>query len=195
MQNQMLLDFLPLLAFFVANMLWGAQIATIVLVVATILQVAYLKITKQPIKKMHLISAGLVLVFGVITILLNDEEYLQWKSTVVLWLFAVATLISHFIGQRKPLIQHAMEKMVDLERKVFMKMSWQWIAYFVIAGLVNIVLIYSVSFDTWTYFKVFGLLIASMALVFFQMAAYVGEDNLRPEFKEANQAANNEKAK
>lgn len=187
MQNTMLLDFLPLLAFFVANMVWGPQIATIVLVVATIIQIAYLKLSNQPIKTMHWVSSGLVLVFGVITVLLNDEEYLQWKSTVVLWLFAVATLISHYIMDKKPLIERAMEKMVDLDKATYLKMSWQWVSYFMLAGALNIVLIYTVHFDTWTYFKVFGLLIASMALVFFQMAKYVGEDNLRPEFKEANE--------
>ena len=73
-----LLEFIPIILFFVAYKLYDIYIATAVVIVATIVQVAYAFIRYRKVETMQLITLGLVIVFGGATIYLHDEQYLKW---------------------------------------------------------------------------------------------------------------------
>ena len=64
---QLLFDFLPVIAFFVAYKLADIFVATMVIIIATILQVSIYWLRTRRVKPMHLATAGLVLVFGGLT--------------------------------------------------------------------------------------------------------------------------------
>ena len=95
-----LLEFIPIILFFVAYKLYDIYIATAVVIVATIVQVAYAFIRYRKVETMQLITLGLVIVFGGATIYLHDEQYLKWKFSIIEWLFGIAFLSSHFIGKK-----------------------------------------------------------------------------------------------
>ena len=83
--------------------------ATGVLIIAVLVQSVIQWMTKRKLSSMHLASAGLVLVFGGLTLLIHDKAFIMWKPTIVNWLFAAAFLASQwpqFGG--KPLVERLM---------------------------------------------------------------------------------------
>ena len=79
---QLLLEFAPLLAFFVAYQYGGIYTATAVLMVAMVLLLVINRIRTGKVTPLLAISTVLVLVFGAVTLWLRDERFIQWKPTV-----------------------------------------------------------------------------------------------------------------
>jgi intracellular septation protein len=155
---KLLLDFLPILIFFGVYKITGDLItATAVLIPVTIIQVAVVYWLTKKLEKMALITLALVIVLGGLTVLLNDGWFIMWKPTVVNWLFATAFFGSHFIGN-KPIIERLLGHAITLESKQWLTLSFAWIAFFIFAGVLNLIVAYQFSEDVWVNFKLFGLL-------------------------------------
>ena len=154
---QLLFDFLPVIAFFAGYKLSGDNIfvATGVLIAAVILQTAVQWLRHRKVSGMALVSAALVLVFGGLTLAIHDKVFIQWKVTIVNWLFASAFLASHFFGDR-PLIQRIMGENVTLARPLWLRLSWAWVAYFLAMGALNLYVAYNFAESVWVNFKLYG---------------------------------------
>lgn len=159
---QLLFDFLPIIAFFVAYKLTDIFVATGVLIVAVIVQAAVQWVRHRTVSKMALVSAVLVLVFGGLTLAIQDKVFIQWKVTVLYWLLATAFLASHVIGDR-PLIERALGEHLTVERRLWLRLSWAWIAFFLALGALNLYVAYNFSENTWVNFKLFGTLGLTLA--------------------------------
>ena len=158
---QLLFDFLPIIAFFVAYKLADIYVATITLIVATTIQMSVQWVRKRRLNPMHLVSAGLVLVFGGLTLLIHDAAFIMWKPTVVNWLFGAAFLVSFWrrLGD-KPLVQRLMSATdadFKLEAAQWRRLNWMWIAFFLVMGAVNVAVFRSFDESTWVNFKLFGM--------------------------------------
>lgn len=153
-----LFDFLPILLFFLAYKWKGIFVATAVIIVATLIQVAVQWARTRTVKPMHLITAVLVLVFGGITLLLGDEEWIKWKVTVVNWLLAAILLASAFVGTRKTAIERLLGTEIDLPAVVWRRLNAMWIGFFVVLGAINLYVMHYFSTDTWVDFKFYGVL-------------------------------------
>lgn len=151
-----LLDFLPLILFFVVYKTYGVQEAAIVLVVATLLQLIALKVLYKKIEKNQWIMGGAVVFFGLLTAYFNDLAFLKWKVTIVNLLFAAALLISQF-GFKKPLVQALLGKELKLPEPVWAKLNLGWAGFFLLCAGLNVVISEFFSDDAWANFKVFGL--------------------------------------
>jgi intracellular septation protein len=159
---QLLFDFLPIIAFFATYKLAGIYTATGVLIVAVILQSVVQWFWKRKLNTMHLISAGLVMVFGGLTLAIHDKTFIMWKPTIVNWLFGAGFLASQlkaFGG--KPMVRRLMssaEAGVDLSENSWRHLNLMWVAYFVILGIANLIVFRNFDEDTWVNFKLFGML-------------------------------------
>jgi intracellular septation protein len=157
---QALIDLAPLVAFFIAYKLGGIYIATAVLMLAMLglLLVDWLRLGRIP--PMHLLSAVLVLALGSATLLLRDPRFLKWKPTIFLWLVALASLASPWIG-RTPLAQRLLAPMVSrgesVPRATWLTLNWLWVAFFGLLGAANLWVATRASESTWVYFKVIGI--------------------------------------
>lgn len=165
---QLLFDFLPVIAFFVAYKLADIFVATAVIIVATVVQVSIHWLRTRRFNPMHIVSAGLVLAFGGLTLLIRDAEFIMWKPTVVNWLFAAAFLVSFWrrLGDR-PLIQRLMsatDAEFSLSPPLWRRLNWMWIGFFVLMGAANLVVFSHFDEATWVNFKLFGML--GLTLVF-----------------------------
>jgi intracellular septation protein len=165
---QLLFDFLPVIAFFVAYKLADIYVATLVIIVATILQVSIHWLRTRRFNPMHLVSAGFVLVFGGLTLAIRDATFIMWKPTVVNWLFAAAFLTSLWrrISDR-PLIQRMLTATgaeLQLTPTLWRRLNWMWVGFFVIMGAANLVVFNNFDEDTWVNFKLFGMF--GLTLVF-----------------------------
>ncbi|MFW1677516.1 septation protein A [Pontibacter sp. JAM-7] len=155
---KLLLDFLPVVIFFVIYKVTGDIImATAVLIPATLLQMLYTWYRTHRIETMQLVTLGLVVLLGGATILLQDKTFIQWKPTVVNWLFAIAFLGSHFIGQ-KTIVERLMGSSISLPAQVWNHLNIAWIIFFIAMGIINLFVAYSFSEDIWVDFKLFGML-------------------------------------
>ena len=154
---QLLFDFLPLIAFFAGYKLSGDNIfvATGVLIVAVIVQTAVQWIRHRKVSQMAMVSAALVLIFGALTLAIHDKLFIQWKFTIVNWLFSGAFLASHFFGER-PLIERIMGENVTLPRHQWLRLSWAWVVYFLVMGALNLYVAYNFEESVWVNFKLYG---------------------------------------
>ncbi len=171
---QLLFDFLPVIAFFVAYKFADIYVATVAIIIATVLQMSIHWLRTRSVNRMHLVSAGLVLVFGGLTLLIRDPKFIMWKPTVVNWLFAAAFLASFWrrVSDR-PMIQRLLTATgteLQLSPELWRRLNWMWVGFFAIMGAANLVVFNSVDEDTWVNFKLFGMF--GLTLVFIVAQGY-----------------------
>jgi intracellular septation protein len=152
-------------------------LATAVLIPLTALQVIVTYLLWKKVENMHVISFVLVFVLGGLTVISQDKTFIQWKPTLLNWLFAILFLGSHFIGS-KPLIERFMSKNIVLPQLVWRKLSYAWIGFFIIAGTTNLIIAFNFSEAFWVNFKLFGMLGLTLVFVIIQgvlLAPYIQE--------------------
>ena len=156
----------PLILFFAINAKWGIFTATAVLmlVVPFSLGVAWKLAGRMPV--MPMVTAALVLVFGGLTLLLNDEEFIKIKVTILYTLFGAALLIA--LRFNRLLLPVVFDAAIHLDDDGWRKLTWRWsLFFFLLAGL-NEVLRHVLSTDQWVSFKVFGILALTLVFVLTQ---------------------------
>ena len=161
---QLLFDFLPLIAFFAAYMAFDLYVATATIIVAIGLQIAYQWFRHGKVNKMLLISGALVAVFGGITLALRNPLFIQWKVTVVNWLFAVAFLGSQLFGD-KTFTERIMGQAVELEQAMWRRLNLLWVVNFAVIGALNLYVMYNYDEQIWVYFKTWGMMGLSVLMV------------------------------
>jgi intracellular septation protein len=162
------IDFIPVILFFIAYKFYDIYVATAVVIVASVLQAGYVYLTEKRIPGMLLASTGLIVLLGVATLILQDDNFIKWKPTVVNWLFAAVFIASLYIGA-KPLLQRMMEGAFEhLPLTVWQRMSWVWALFFISVGIINLWVAYTFDTDTWVNFKLFGLLAITFVFIIAQ---------------------------
>lgn len=159
-----LIDFIPLIIFFILFKTSGIFIATGALIAATAVQVALTWFIYKKVEKMQLVTFVLVAVFGGLTIFLHDENFIKWKVTIIYAIFALALLISQFMG--KPLIKSMLGKEITLPESIWLRINLAWSMFFVVCAVVNIYIAFNFPLDIWVDFKVFGLLALTLFFTF-----------------------------
>ena len=149
-------DFLPLLAFFIAYKLQGLNVAVATLMVATVLLMAGYRIAGKKVAKHMLMTSMAVLVFGGLTLAIDDPLFIKIKSTVVFSCMAVAIAVAHMLG-RNPIAAIAGHSMPHVPQSAWRRVGWQWAAFFAVVAATNLILVFTVSEQAWVNFKVFGI--------------------------------------
>ena len=98
-----LLEFVPLVLFFLAYKLQGIYVATGVLMATTVVQMAVIYALDRKLALMHKVTLVLILLFGTMTLLLRDERFIKWKPTV-LYIAMALTLAVALWGMKKNLL-------------------------------------------------------------------------------------------
>lgn len=180
---KLLFDLFPVVLFFIAYKMYDLYVATAVIIVATFIQVGYVYLRHKRVEKIHIITLVLIIILGGLTLALQDEAFIKWKPTLVNWGFALVFLGSHYIGQ-KTIIERMMSQAISLPDEIWVRLSWLWIAFFVLSGVTNLYVAYMFDTDTWVNFKLFGLM--GMTLVFiliqgFYISRYIQESDSEAE--------------
>ncbi len=160
---KLLYDFFPILLFFIAYKLYGIYAATVVAIVASFVQVGGFWLKYRRFENMHLITLALLVVFGGLTLFLQDEAFIKWKPTVINWLFGLVFLGSQFIG-KKTLVERMMGASIELPAALWARINLAWSAFFIFLGFANVYVMYNFDTDTWVNFKLFGM--TGLTLVF-----------------------------
>lgn len=135
----------------------GVFLATVVAILATVAQIGWSWLRHRKVDGMLWVSFALITVFGGATLLLQDENFIKWKPTVLYWLFALALGLGPVLFERN-FIRMMMEKQIALPDPVWARLNLGWAGFFTVMGGVNLVVAFNYSTDTWVNFKMFGTL-------------------------------------
>ena len=149
-----LFDLFPVFLFFAAFQVWDIYVATGVAIAASIVQIGWLALRRRKIDPMLWASLAIILVFGGLTLALRDKTFIQWKPTVLYWLFAAVLAGGALAGRN--LIKAMMSKQIQLPEPVWARLNWSWVAFFAVMGAANLYVAYNYSESTWVSFKLFG---------------------------------------
>ena len=165
-------DFFPLLVFFIAFKLKGIFVATGAVMVATTIQFAYLRIKGAKISGLQIFSLVLIVCLGGGTLLFQDERFLFWKPTIANTALAVAALFSLRAGSKpatQAIFEEAMgDEVAGVPPGLWRRLTLQWVAFFLLEGVVNLVVAFNFPLNTWVYFKAFGLTVMTLVMVVLQ---------------------------
>lgn len=161
--KKLIIDFFPIIIFFVVYKTHDIYTATIALIIATAIQLIYEVIRYRKVSMRKLVTFFLVLILGGATVYFHDEALIKWKVTIVNWLFGVIIIFSSCLVQ-KPIIQGLMEESINLQPRVWRCLNNIWGVFFLALGAINLFVAYTFSTDIWVNFKLFGML--GITLVF-----------------------------
>ncbi|BCV36182.1 MULTISPECIES: septation protein A [Shewanella] len=150
-----LLDFLPLVIFFAVYKFYDIYVASGALIAATALQLVVTYLLYRKLEKMHLITFAMVAVFGTLTLVFHDDTFIKWKVTIVYALFALGLGVSQLLN--KPVLKGMLGQELKVADKIWAQVTWYWVSFFIVCGIINIYVAFSLSQETWVNFKVFGL--------------------------------------
>lgn len=153
-------------------------LATVVVIAATIAQIAWVWFRHGKVDKMLWVSLVLVAVFGSLTLIFQDETFIKWKPTILYWVFAGSMGFAAVI-LKKNAIKTMLGEQLTLPEAVWSKVNLSWIAFFIFMGFLNLVIAFNFPTDVWVNFKLFGGMGLMLVFVLGQgmlLSKYVEED-------------------
>jgi intracellular septation protein len=159
---KLILDFAPLGVFFIGYKLGGLMAATVAIMVATTLSVAIIYAVERKVPLAPLISGGLVLVMGLLTVALNDPLFIKIKPTLVNLLFAAVLLIGVY-GMKRGLLKYILDIAFQLTDEGWRLLSRNWGFFFLFLAGLNEFIWRGFSEEFWVNFKVFGMMTLTIA--------------------------------
>jgi intracellular septation protein len=130
-------------------------LATMVVIVATIAQIIWVAFRHGKVDKMLWVSLVLVVVFGGMTLVFQDESFIKWKPTILYWVFAGSMSFAALV-MKKNAIKTMLGEQLTLPEPVWTKVNISWIAFFVVMGFLNLLIAFNFPTDVWVNFKLFG---------------------------------------
>jgi intracellular septation protein len=131
------------------------MLATVVVILATLAQIAVLKARGRKVDAMLWISLVLVVVLGGLTIYFHSETFIKWKPSGLYWAMGLALWLTPlFTG--KNLLKALLGEQMQLPTRIWHRLNFAWVAFFAMMGLLNLWVAYTFSTDTWVNFKLFG---------------------------------------
>ncbi|MCF6441144.1 septation protein IspZ [Pseudoalteromonas luteoviolacea] len=199
-----IVEYLPLILFFLVYKFMDIFWATGVLIVASLIQMAWQYFKEGAISQRHWIFFAIALLLGGLTILFQDEQFIMWKATIIYAALGSTLLVSHhMLGKnltKKALLgilNSAMKQMQHAEQSdnkvpkrqkaeelpipetLFAQLNLAWSALFFVIAILNLIVAYTFSLDFWVNFKVFGLMAITFIAVMLTIAKvskYLPED-------------------
>ncbi len=176
---KMLFDMFPVILFFVAYQIAGIYVATATAMAASVGQVAWAWFRHDKVDKMLWVSLAVIVVFGGATLVFQDKTFIQWKPTVLYWIFGVVLGVAGF-GFKKNFVRSMMEHQVSLPDEIWTRLLASWIAFFAVMGVLNLYVAYTFSEQAWVNFKLFGgvgLMLVFVVLQAVLLAKHVQDKN------------------
>lgn len=179
---QQFLEFFSIIAF--AIVFFATKdifLATAVLLVAITAQVSFIKVTGRILSRELKLIFWVSLIMGGITLLLRDETFIQWKTSVVNWAFALG-LFGAQLFARTSLLKKVLGAALTLQDSVWRTLTYGWAAAFATTGFVNLWVMYNYTMEVWVTFKLIGPLALNVFYIVIMVAylARIGalnEDN------------------
>ncbi|MFP6727948.1 MAG: septation protein A [Alphaproteobacteria bacterium] len=146
----------PLVLFFVTNSRAGIFWATGIFMIAICLSLSLSWMLERRLPTLPLVTGIFVMVFGGLTLVLQDELFIKLKPTIVNTLFAGILFSGLYWG--KSFLKSLMGNMFAMSDRGWRILTFRWACFFVVLAILNEIVWRNTSTDTWVSFKVFGIM-------------------------------------
>ena len=164
-----LFELLVVILFFITYVFTkNIVLATSVALVAGVIQAAFIWIKYKKLQTMQWVSLLLIVIFGGATIVFKDAHFIMWKPSILFWLLAAALLASQLLG--KNALQANMGKEITLPDAVWRKLTFAWVLFLAMMGVLNLWVAYRFTEAQWVNYKLFGSTGLLIAFVLVQTA-------------------------
>ena len=163
----------------------GIYLATLLAIVASVGQIAWVKLRGHKTDTMMWVSLGIIVLFGGATLWLHDESFIKWKPTVLYWIFAAIIFGSAVFGRN--VIKSLMNAQMELPDIAWSRLNASWGGFFAVMGVANLIVAFNFSTDAWVDFKLFGSLGLMLLFVIGQsmmLTRYLDKADLNKEEKQ-----------
>ncbi|WP_026757764.1 inner membrane-spanning protein YciB [Sediminimonas qiaohouensis] len=158
----------PIVVFFVAYVLLKDNVYSIggrtydgfILVTAgfipllTLTTAALWRLTGK-LSKMQLVTLVLVIVFGGLSVWLNDDRFFKMKPTMIYLIFG--GILGAGLLRGRSYLQSVMDEVMPLQREGWMILTRRLMIFFFALAIANEAVWRLMSTEAWVYFKTFGL--------------------------------------
>ena len=187
-------EVVALAVFFAAYALYGVYVAAGAAVVLAAADLGWATWRRQPLSTLHLLGAGLIILFGSLTVLFHNEAFIKVKPTLLYWAI-VAVLVHRLVRNRAsastsaaasaaasaasaPTSPYIVQQMIAQSPEfivtnpaVWRAVDAAWAGFFAVLGALNWAVAATASTDAWVRFKVFGVTAALAAAFVVQTVA------------------------
>jgi intracellular septation protein len=157
----------PLLLFFVANGRWGIFVGTGIFIAATAVALPCYRWLEKRWPVMPLVGGFFVLVFGGLTIWLQDDTFIKLKPTIVNCLFGVILGGGLLFG--RPLLKPIFGSAFQLTETGWKQLTLRWSLFFFFLAVVNEIAWRGFATETWIASKLFVSFPLTMIFALFQI--------------------------
>ena len=164
---KLLLGFAPLGTFFIAYKLGGVMVATAVLIGVTALSLVVIYAFERKLAPAPLITGIIVALFGGLTLLLKDEDFIKMKPTFINLIFSAGLLIGAY-GFKRGVIKPVLGLAIEMREEGWLKLSKRWGFFFLFLAVLNECVWRNFPTEFWVDFKVFGMFSLTMAFALSQ---------------------------
>jgi intracellular septation protein len=173
-----LIDFFPIALFVAAYKLHDIYTATAVLMAATVLQTGIIYGIDRKLQTLQKVTLVLVLVFGVFTLVLQDERFIKWKPTVLYASMAIV-LGAALWGWKKNFLQILLGSQLTLPTAVWGRLTVIWVLYFLFMAAINGYVAAYYSTEDWVNFKLWGYIFPVVFIIGqgLYIARYIKDDS------------------
>jgi intracellular septation protein len=157
----------PLVVFFIVNAKMGIFVATAVFMAVTVAALGYSYLRLKKLPTMPLVGGAFILLFGGLTIVLEDDTFIKLKPTIVNVLFAVAIFIG--LKMKKNFLKTVLESAITLDEAGWRTLAIRWAWFFLLLAALNEFVWRTQTTDMWVNFKVFGIMPLTLVFSFAQV--------------------------
>ncbi len=157
----------PLVIFFVVNARTDIFVATAWFMGAMVISLSLSWLLLKRIAVMPLVTGVVVLVFGGLTLYLQDDTFIKMKPTIVNVMFGTVLLGGLVFGHS--LLRHVFGEVYKLQEKGWSVLTLRWGVFFFVLALLNEVVWRNFSTDFWVSFKVWGIMPLTIIFSLLQM--------------------------
>jgi intracellular septation protein len=150
-----LIDFIPIVLFFIGYKLYDIYVATGVLMAATLVQTLVIYKLDGKVSTMQKITLAMIIGFGALTLWLHDERFIKWKPTVLYVAIAVALAVAVWVF-KKSFLKIMLGAQIELPDRVWARLNVAWILYSLFMAAVNGYVAAVFSTEAWVDFKLWG---------------------------------------
>jgi len=154
--TKLALELGPLVIFFIVNARADIFAATAWFMGAMVISLILSKIILKKIAVMPLVTGAFVLVFGGLTLYLQDDTFIKMKPTIINALFAAILLGGMGFGHS--LLKYVFGEVYRLTEAGWWTLTLRWGLFFIFLAVVNEIVWRNFTTDQWVAFKVWGIM-------------------------------------
>jgi intracellular septation protein len=156
-------EIFPTIIFFILYKIYNISIATVGMVISTIITIIYTYIKKGKVSKFNIINTTILIILSTITLTLDNSSFIKMKPTVIYCGVAILLIVDLLFLKKLylqklylPVLQKSFSGL-EIQQTVWKKLTFQWIFILITLGIVNEMTWRFISENAWVNFKIFIL--------------------------------------